>query len=242
MRETGRRVLVTGAGRGVGRAIAVRFLAAGDTVVALDRDAASLAGLADEHAGVTTVCADLRSRADVARACAEAGAVDVLCNNAGVIDRMGLVDEVTDEEWDRVLGVNLTGAFLMCRACVPGMVARGGGAIVNVASVAGLSGGRAGAAYTASKWGLLGLTQSVAYTFRNRGIRCNAVCPGAIDTGIHDDVEMSPRFVEALGGFGELPLPAAPAQIAAAAWFLASDEASYVNGATLRVDAGWTAR
>jgi NAD(P)-dependent dehydrogenase (short-subunit alcohol dehydrogenase family) len=169
--------------------------------------------------------------------------LDVLCNNAGVVDDMALPAEVATSMWNRVIGVNLTGPFLVSRAALPPMLRRGAGAIINVASVSGLRGGAAGISYTAAKHGLVGLTRSLAHAYRDRGIRTNAICPGGVATGIVDMSSFDPaglarnRPVLALAE-GRL---AEPDQIAGVALFLASPAASFINGAVLTVDAGWSA-
>jgi NAD(P)-dependent dehydrogenase (short-subunit alcohol dehydrogenase family) len=235
-----RRVLVTGAAKGVGRAMTDLFREQGATVVAVDIDEKALAALPSGD-DLVTVRADVSVEADVQRALDVAGAVDVLCNNVGVIDRLTLIDEVERSEWDRLIAINLTAPFLFCRGMVPRMVAAGGGVIINVASVSGLAGARAGVAYTASKFGVVGLTKNIAATFADRGIRCNVICPGRILTGIADGIDISPGGVAVMTRDRDIPPEATPEQIAAVAGFLASDAASYVNGAAIPVDAGWTA-
>lgn len=235
-----RTVLLTGAAGGVGALAAARFAAQGDRVVAVDRDSAGLERLADELE-VTTVIADVSQRADVQRAVEVAGAVDVLVNNAAVVDRLGRVHEAAPEEWDRLLAINLTGPYLFCHEVVPGMLARGGGVIVNVASVAGLRGGRAGAAYTASKHGLVGLTLNIAATLGDQGIRSNVVCPGSIQTGMQEVNDAFPAALEALQRDRRKPPPALPEEIADVIVFLASAQAARINGVALPVDGGFLA-
>jgi NAD(P)-dependent dehydrogenase (short-subunit alcohol dehydrogenase family) len=167
------------------------------------------------------------------------GRIDVLCNNAGVMDRRLGAHEVDEDLWDRVLGVNLTGPYLMARRAIPIMLERKAGVIINTASVAGLRGGRAGAAYTASKFGLIGLTQSIAAFYGRDGIRCNAICPGSVATNITaDSGELSALGVRTFEAVGYRPPQAQPADIAAVALFLASAQSGYINGATIVVDGG----
>jgi NAD(P)-dependent dehydrogenase (short-subunit alcohol dehydrogenase family) len=238
----GKTTVVTGAAAGVGLAMVEMFRERGATVVAVDIDRPGLDRLAGRHPDVIAVAVDISTPAGAEQAMdAGGGRVDVLCSNAGIMDRFALVDEVTDEEWNRVLAVNLTAPMLLSRIAIPRMIEQGGGAIVNTASVGGLRGGRAGAAYTASKFGLVGLTQNIAATFGDQGIRCNAICPGSIATDILKGGELSPRGAAIGSRDRDKPAPAAPEQIAAAALFLADDEASRVNGVALPVDGGWIA-
>lgn len=238
-------VIVTGAGSGIGRATAQLLHREGAMVVAVDRDAAGLAGLtaSDRMLGIM---ADVSDRADDERVVSHAidrfGRVDALCNIAGIVDRFLPVGELTDEVWERVIGVNLTGPMLTMRAVLPSMVAAGRGVIVNVSSIGGLFGARGGAAYAASKHGLIGLTKNVAATYARDGIRAVAVCPGAVDTGISLGGDPSPRGLAALTA----TMPANPRtgsalEIANLILFLLSDDASFVNGAAIVIDGGWTA-
>ncbi len=263
MRLAGRTAIITGAGSGMGRAMAELFVAEGANVVASDvvkeRVEAVVQAITAAGGGptggpaggkatggqVAGVVADVSKVADVNRMVDEAlsrfGTVDVLVNNAGIMDRMLPVDEVDDEVWERVLGVNLTGPFLTCRRVLPHMVERGKGVIINVASIGGLEGGRAGAAYTTSKHGLVGLTKNIAWAYLEKGIRAVAICPGAVETAIGvGGVPSQAGMARAQKGMVTMPRVGKPEEIARVALFLASDEASYVNGATVTVDGGWT--
>ncbi|MBB3665540.1 NAD(P)-dependent dehydrogenase (short-subunit alcohol dehydrogenase family) [Prauserella sediminis] len=236
-----RTVIVTGAAGGVGRAAVARFAGAGDRVVAVDRDAEGVRTLADRYDSVTDVAADVTDPDDVARVIAPAGEVHVLVNNAGVIDRLGRAHEAGLDEWNRLLAVNLTGPYLFCHEVLPGMLERGGGVIVNVASVAGLRGGRAGAAYTASKHGLVGLTLNIAATLGDQGIRSNVVCPGSIRTGMQVVDHVFPAAAEGLQRDRRKPPPAEADEIVDAIVYLASPQASRINGTALPVDGGFIA-
>ncbi|HLG69663.1 MAG TPA: SDR family oxidoreductase [Chloroflexota bacterium] len=242
---TGKVALVTGAGKGMGRATAERFLAAGAKVVATDAVPDGLESFAGRERA-TTMVADVSRRSDVESMIELArqrfGRLHVLVNNAGIMDRFLPVGEVTDDVWNHVLAVNLTGPMMASRAAIPLMLETGGGVIINVASVGGLHGGRAGAAYTASKHGLVGLTRNIAATYAREGIRCVAVCPGGVNTGISIGGEPSARGFETLNRtlasnvrMGE------PEELAQVIAFLASDEASFVNGAVIVADGGWIA-
>jgi NAD(P)-dependent dehydrogenase (short-subunit alcohol dehydrogenase family) len=237
---SGKTVVVTGAAGGIGAAVVRGFHEQGARTVAVDLDESGLQRLADELPGVVAIPCDLVAPGAADAAIDAAGDVDVLCNNAGVVDRLALVDDVTAAEWDRLFAVNLKAPFLLTRKAVPGMVERGGGVIINVASTAGIRGGRAGAAYTASKFGLVGLTLNIAATMADRGIRANVVCPGSVDTGILD-TELSEAGRSLLTRDREKPTPASPEQIASVVVFLATDAASRMSGAVVPVDAGWSA-
>jgi 3-oxoacyl-[acyl-carrier protein] reductase len=255
-----RLAVVTGGASGIGRATAIRLAAEGARVAVVDRDAAR----AEETAGVIAaaggagrafVC-DVADGASVREAAAaiEAalGGADVLANVAGVGDAAGLegIEGVSDERWARTLAVNLSGPFHWCRALLPGMAARGRGAVVNVSSLAGRSkSAHGGPAYTASKAGLLGLTRHLAFDYGPRGVRVNAICPGGVDTpmlragsgrGAGSEAEARARAerLAAYGFFMPIKRLSTPEEQAAVIAFLASDDASYVNGVALDVNGG----
>ncbi|MFG1706250.1 SDR family NAD(P)-dependent oxidoreductase [Nonomuraea sp. M3C6] len=239
--------LVTGAGSGIGRAMAVAFAKAGARVVVCDVNPDSAASTASELGDAAiAVAADISDEASVAAlvetAISTYGRIDVLCNNAGIMDTMALPADTTVETWERVLRINLTGTFLVTHAVLPHMLRQGSGAIVNTASEAGIRGGAAGVAYTASKHGVVGLTRSVAWAYAKDGIRCNAILPGPTMTGIGTNLSFDPTGAARLApvlALGESL--AQPEQMADAALFLASDAASFINGAIVPVDGGWSA-
>ncbi|MEU9350465.1 glucose 1-dehydrogenase [Streptomyces griseoloalbus] len=246
----GRSVIVTGAGSGIGRAAALAFAAQGDRVVVADLNAEGAGAVVQEieEAGGTAVAVtgDLSDQAVVDRVTATAverfGGVDVLVNNAGIMDSMSAPADVSDAEWERVIRVNLTAPFLLSRAVLPLMLAAGRGAIVNTASEAALRGSAAGVAYTASKHGVVGLTKSLAVMYRKSGIRANAICPGGTATAIAVDADRSAHGPATLAPhFVNLGRVSRPEEQAAAILFLASDAASNINGAILPVDDGWSA-
>lgn len=218
------------------------FAALGDLVVAVDIDTAGLASLAEEYDVIRPVTADVSALAGVAAAVSAAGErPEVLCNNAGVIDSLGAIDEVEEAEWDRLMRVNLKSQFLFCQSVVPLMVARGGGVITNTASIAGLRAGRGGVAYSVSKFGVIGLTQNIAVTHGPVGIRCNAICPGGVTTNIANNVVRADAAMSRLMRDKGIPPEMKPEHVAGVAVFLAGEAAAHVNGAAIPVDDGWIA-
>ncbi|WP_406450355.1 glucose 1-dehydrogenase [Streptomyces sp. NBC_01622] len=246
----GRSVIVTGAGSGIGRAAALAFAAEGAKVVVADLNADGAEAVVKEiqQAGgiAVAVTGDLSEQTVVDEVTATTverfGGVDVLVNNAGIMDRMSALADVADAEWERVIRVNLTAPFLLTRAVLPHMLAAGRGAIVNTASEAGFRGSAAGAAYTASKHGVVGLTKSLAVMYRKQGIRANAIAPGGTATNISVDADREALGPAALAPhFVNVGRVAQPEEQAAAIVFLASDAASNINGVILPVDDGWSA-
>lgn len=249
MRLEGRVAVITGAGSGMGRAMALLFAREGARVVAVDWVGESAEEtvrlVANEGKGeAVAVRADVSHAQDVDRMITTAGerfgGLDILCNNAGVLD-MKPVTETDDATWERVLNVNLKGVFLGCRRAIPEMIKRGKGAIVNTASIAGLVAEAGGFTYTVSKHGVIGITRAVAATYGPQGIRANAICPGAVETGMTRDLLKDPATLQ---GLSSVPLRRVgePMDIAQAALYLASDDAKFVTGALLVVDGGWTVR
>jgi len=243
-RFAGKTVIVTGAGSGIGRATASRIAREGGHVIAVDVSAPRLEEFAGEHAdvAVTTIVADITDDAGVDAIMAAAGdTVDGLANIAGIMDDMTPVGELTDAVWNRVMAINVTGTMKLMRAVIPGMVARGSGAIVNTASEAALRGSAAGAAYTASKHAVVGLTKSSAFMYGPSGLRVNAVAPGATITNIEASFA-SPLGAERVQSAMVLIPGAVEAEaLAASITFLLSDDGVNVNGVVLASDGGWSA-
>ncbi|MFI0773473.1 SDR family NAD(P)-dependent oxidoreductase [Streptomyces sp. NPDC021212] len=247
----GRSVVVTGAASGIGRAAALQFARAGAKVLVADVDRAG----AEEAVGeveaaggsALAVVGDLSDQqvvdAVVERAVAAFGGVDVLVNNAGIMDRMSALGETDDAEWERVIRINLTAPFLLTRAALPHMLAAGRGSIVFTASEAALRGSTAGAAYTASKHGIVGLVKNLAVMYRGQGIRANAIAPGPTLTGIRVDAVQEAHGPAVIGKLSAATMGryGSAEEQAAAIVFLASDAASFVNGAVLPVDDAWAA-
>jgi len=242
--------IITGAGSGMGREMAKLFAAEGASVVAADLVLEGVEQVVSEitTAGGTAMAlrVDVSSAQEVEAmidtAVTTYGRLDVLVNNAGIMDRVLPVADCPDEVWDRVMGVNLNGPFYACRKAVPIMVKQGGGSIINTASIASVRGGVAGVAYTSSKHALLGLTKNIAGYYAKDGIRCNAICPGGVATAIGLGGVPHPEALARLMKVAETaPRTAQPEEMATIALFLASSESSFVNGAGLVADGGWVA-
>jgi NAD(P)-dependent dehydrogenase (short-subunit alcohol dehydrogenase family) len=253
MQLEGKVAIITGAASGIGLAMATRFAHEGARIVAadwngqrLDEAVALIRGNGGTIVGAQGNIADQATAAGlIDRALSSYGHLDVLCNNAGVMDYMQGVGELSDDIWRRVMSINLDGPMFASRRAVRYMVEHGGGSIINTASTAAIHGGAAGAAYTASKHALVGLTRNTAWMYAKQGVRCNAICPGATMTNIGET--MPAERLDAAGAqraqaFAALaPAYLDPADIAALALFLASDESRHINGAIIPADAGWAA-
>lgn len=245
--------LITGAGSGMGRAMAVLFASEGSKVVAADIHSGRLDELKKEvetaGGSITCVKADMSSEADIENLVATAvntyGTLDILINNAGIMDHFAPVAELDNAMWEKVMAVNTEGPFKAMRAAVKIFLAKGSGNIINIASIGGLHAGRAGAAYTASKHALIGLSQHTGYIYAKSGIRCNVIAPGAVATNIAETIDFSkitPLVNDRImSGMPLNPRTGEPSEIAKAALFLACDDSSFVNAEVLVVDGGWTA-
>jgi NAD(P)-dependent dehydrogenase (short-subunit alcohol dehydrogenase family) len=244
-RFAGRTAIVTGAGSGIGRATAVRLAREGARVVAADLAADRLEQLAGEFPDLdlVPVAGDIATEEGAQAVVAAAGGrVDALANVAGIMDSFLPPAEVDDATWERVFAVNVTAAMRLTRAVLPLMLDAGAGAIVNVSSEASLRASASGAAYTASKHALNGLTKSTAVFYKGNGIRANAVAPGPVATNIEAPFR-SQHAAGVLGPIMQTTIPpvATADQLAATITWLLSDDASNVNGVILPSDGGWSA-
>ena len=249
---SGKTAVVTGAGSGIGEAVARTFAKNGATVFVVDRDVANGARVADaivaDGGRATYVSGDVAVEADCARVAAVAAAdapIDILVNNAGV-GHVGTIETTAGADLDRLYAVNVRGVFNMTKACIGPMLARRAGSIVNLASIGGIVGIRDRLAYCTTKFAVVGLTKSLALDHASQGVRINCVCPGRVETPFvaarlkeYADPAAAYRDMvstQAVGRMGR------PEEIAAAVLYLASDEAAFVTGSALIIDGGWVTR
>jgi NAD(P)-dependent dehydrogenase (short-subunit alcohol dehydrogenase family) len=250
-RLEGKSVIITGAGSGIGRAATLLFAKEGARLIAVDRTEAVKDVAAEvKKAGGTAeaLTADAGSEKDVIgfidRALKTYGKLDAIWANAGVSGGLVPLAEQTVEHWQEVLRVNLIGPFLAIKHSIPHMTKQGCGSIICTASVAGLKAGASGHPYAASKAGVISLVQTTAYSLSGTGVRINAVCPGLIETGMTKpifDRAKERGTADKIGQLNPLKRPGQPHELAAMGLFLASDDASYVNGQAIPVDGGLTA-
>lgn len=243
--------IVTGSASGIGKAIAILYAKEGAKVVVSDinLEAAQVVVAEIESAGgfAVAVMTNVAKQEDIDNLIETTiksfGTVDIVVNNAGIMDNFIPVAEVTDEGWDKVIAVNTTGPMRLIRKSMPILLEKKKGVIINVASVGGLQGSRAGAAYTASKFAVVGLTKNIGFQYAKEGIRCNAIAPGGVNTNIGKTIDNPSKFgmERATSGAVNNPRMGEPVEIAQVALFLASDDSSFVNGTVITADSGWTA-
>lgn len=246
-RLEGKVAVITGGGSGIGRGVCRALHAEGARVVAADVSGTERDLAASLGKGAIGIKADVTSNADlvslIGAACDRFGQVDIMVNVAGVSGLRALTVDTSEEEFDRVIAVNLKGVFLGMRAVLPALVAQNSGSIINMASIASLVGAPKSSAYSASKGGVLALTRSTALEYASAGVRVNAICPGPIDTPMFRG-DADGRASELLArGASRIPVGrmGTVADIAAMTVFLASDESAFVTGAAFAVDGGVTA-
>ena len=243
--------IVTGAASGMGEAIAVLFAKQGAQVVVSDINLEGaqrvVQAINDDGGRAIALLTDISKQQDVDQmidtAVNEFGTLDILVNNAGIMDNFMPAGEVTDQMWDKVFAINVKGPMMAIRKALGIFTQKESGNIINIASLGGVRGSRAGAAYTASKHAIVGLTKNIGFQYSLQGIRCNAIAPGAVETNIGDTITEPSKFgmERASLGMNLNPRAGKSEEIAAVALFLASQDSSFVNGAVVLADGGWGA-
>lgn len=251
MKLKGKVAVVTGAGSGMGEAIALLYAKEGAKVVVADINENTANKVAEEikasDGEAIAVQANVMDEDDVEKMINQAvesyGTLDILVNNAGVMDNFVPAAEVTDDLWERVIAINTTSVMRATRKALKIFLEKKNGVIINNASVGGLYGSRAGLAYTASKHAVIGMTKNIGFQYAKEGIRCNAIAPGGVETNIGTTMSDPNKFgmEKAMAGAGFNPRNGKSEEIATIALFLASDDSSFVNGTVITADSGWTA-
>ncbi|RFB16816.1 SDR family oxidoreductase [Bacillus sp. HNG] len=243
--------VVTGAASGMGKAIAILYAKEGAKVVVSDINIEAAKATVEEIKAIggdaIAVMTNVAKEEDIQNLINTAvntyGTVDILVNNAGIMDNFEPAGEIIDQNWERIFAVNTTSVMRATRKVLPIFLEKNAGVIINVASAGGLQGARAGAAYTASKHAVVGFTKNTGFMYAQSGIRCNAIAPGGVETNI--SASMTGRSDFGMGrimpGLAINPRNGKPEEIAKIALFLATDDASFVNGTVITGDAGWTA-
>jgi NAD(P)-dependent dehydrogenase (short-subunit alcohol dehydrogenase family) len=245
--------IITGAGSGIGKEITLLFAKEGCKVIASDISEVRINELENETAAyqgnVKLYKGDITNPNHTEELLTNAlnsfGTVDILINNAGIMDNFEGIDSVEETEWNKVFNVNIHAPYRLMQRTLKLFLTKKSGNIINIASIGGLNGGRAGAAYTASKFALIGLTKNTGYLYAKKGIRCNAIAPGAVETQISDSIDYSKLTDDIkdriMPGLVLNPRNGKPIEIAKIALFLASEDSSFINGSVIVADDGWSA-
>lgn len=251
MKLLGKVALVTGASSGLGRSIALMYAKEGAKVLAVARRKEKLDEIVEiskNYKGeIVAFQGDVSVREDnimmIDKAVELFGTIDILVNNAGIADGMKSLSEMDDDTWNNVMDVNLNSIYYSSKRALEYMLKNQSGNIINMSSVAGLRGGRAGIAYTTTKHALIGMTENIAFMYAPQGIRCNAICPGSTESEMTAGVADLTNFgmKRAISGAGNAVRMGKADEVATIAVFLASEEASYINGQSIACDAGWLA-
>ncbi|MFC4618882.1 SDR family oxidoreductase [Camelliibacillus cellulosilyticus] len=251
MKLEGKVAVVTGAASGMGKAIAQLYAKEGAKVIAADLNIEGATKVVEEIIGnggeAMAVEVNVAKLDDIEKMIDQAvnqyGTLDILVNNAGVMDSFEPAGDISDEKWDFIFDINTKAVIRAIRKVIPIFLEKGVGVIVNTASTGGLNGAHAGVAYTALKHAVVGITKNTGFMYANKGIRCNAIAPGGVETNIATSIKHFNEFGASRTGLGQAVMPRTgkPEEIAQVALFLASDESSFVNGTVITADAGWTA-
>lgn len=251
MRLEGKVAIVTGAASGIGKSIASLYAKEGAKVVISDINQERADAVAKEIKSTggkaIAIACNVAKEQDIQTlidsTVAEYGTLDILVNNAGIMDNFEAAADIEDDSWERIFSINTTGVMRATRKALKVFLEKNSGNIINIASVGGLQGARAGATYTASKHAVIGFTKNTGFMYANSGIRCNAIAPGGVETNIGSTMTHISEF--GMGrtqpGMAVNPRIGKPEEIAYVALFLASDESSFVNGTVITADSGWTA-
>lgn len=243
--------IVTGAASGMGKSIALLFAREGAKVVVSDLNLENAQLVVDEigeNGGTAfALVANVAKEDDIQNLINTTiltyGTLDILVNNAGIMDNFEPVEDITDDRWELIMNINAMGPMRTMRKAIPIFKEKGHGTIINIASVGGFQGARAGAIYTASKHAVIGITKNTGFMYAKFGIRCNAIAPGAVNTNIGSSITNPNKFGinNSMIGLPLSPRTAEPKEIAEIALFLATEDSSYINGAVIVADGGWTA-
>lgn len=241
---SGKNVLITGANSGIGYAQAKSFLKQGANVFAIDINDDNLLNLQkNDREFLQYQLADVSDKRAVEQAVQHFGAIDILLNTAGVLDKYAKTLDTSEALWDQIINTNLKGTYLVTNAVLPQMLARKKGCIINMTSIAGLVAGGGGAAYTASKHGIIGYTKQLDYDYIRDGIRANAIAPGAIETPMNAaDFAGDGKMAKWVADETPAGRWAKPEEVADLTLFIASDKADYIHGAVIPIDGGWLMR
>ncbi|MBP1949080.1 SDR family NAD(P)-dependent oxidoreductase [Virgibacillus litoralis] len=242
--------LITGAGSGMGKAQAVEYSNEGAKVILAD---INLEGaektaqqLRDNGGEAVAVKGNVAKKAEaedmVNKGLEHFGHIDILSNTAGILDNYKPSLEIEEDEWDQIMGVNLKGAYLMTNAVLPQMIEKGKGTVINFASIAGFVAGGGGAVYTPTKHGIIGYTKQLSFDYGKKGIKANAICPGAVETAMTKEIFEENEAIQDLLSDTPAGRAAKPEEIAYLSVFLASDKSDFIHGAPIKIDGGWTVK